>query len=340
MPTSLSESNLDDEVIKPFQLLDDYSLSALEKKLWEFCRSKILINTTNDSAATAVDLMFYDELLKLVLAFRQKEELELSVMLKPSFSEHTLVSLEGIINVIKHAIPVGVIYNLSRNNDELDLLIVLEKSCTKAYNEFDHVIDLALLGYTSGTCTVHNYGLLNTLINNGHLFYSIACIEPNVVYRKHTDEVFHIDNPQLLVQSKVLAVARFKHGFEKASNFYAGAQYYLASQSFEMAIFMLQQTCELTYRCLLNVLRDKDVKCHSPAVLRKHVKRFAPEVIGVFSEIEIEELTYLQVLEDAYIKSRYNANYSIDYGLISFLNEKVGLLQEKAKEVMIRFTAH
>jgi hypothetical protein len=46
--------------------------------------------------------------------------------------------------------------------------------------------------------------------------------------------------------------------------------------------------------------------------------------------MEEEELYYLQLLEDAYIQSRYDPNYSIDQQTVAFLNEKVGLLLDKA----------
>lgn len=100
-----------------------------------------------------------------------------------------------------------------------------------------------------------------------------------------------------------------------------------------MAMFMLQQACELSYRSLLHVLRGKAVKSHSPTLLRKHLKRFAPEIIGVFSPVEEDELHYLQLLEEAYVSSRYHAHYHITSAIIAHLNERIGLLQQKAVQL-------
>jgi len=315
------------------QFFENYSPSLIQEKICSFFKAKMSIAEPTATATIAEDVIFYKDLMRMVdslkyLAFQQP-----ICFITPSFTERTLVSVEGVVNLIKQAIPVGLIYNLSKSKDELDLIVVLEKSCTTAYNEFESIIDLALLGYQKGTCTVHNYGLLNTLISNGHIFYATACIKQHIVYRKSTDELFAPVDAEVFQAAKAMAQCLFKSGMEKATSFYKGAQNYFDQGENEMAIFMLHQACELTYRCLLNVLRGKEVKCHSPGVLRKHLKRFAPEIIGVFSLNEDVELEYLQVLEEAYVKSRYNLSYRIDLELITLLNEKVGLLQLKAHEL-------
>jgi HEPN domain-containing protein len=244
--------------------------------------------------------------------------------------------LAGVINLLTQAIPVGIIYNLSKTPAMPDLLIVLEKKCTKAYSEYETIVELAMLGYPNGTCTIHNYGLLNAQIGSGHLFYGTACVEENVVYRKDMEQVFSQPDAFAVSLMKGKLAEQFDKGIDKAKKFYTGAQYYLADGANEMAIFMLQQACELAYRCLLNALRGKDLKCHSPAILRRHVKRFAPEVIGVFDPIEAHEIKHLEVLEEAYVQSRYTMSYVISEKAIVFLSERVGLLIAKSINLMVK----
>jgi HEPN domain-containing protein len=309
---------------------ENYPPDWINAKLQSFCNVKMLADDAVAIDPVCNDLQFYTDLMELLYSLKNPSLYYPSCMIVPSFTEQTLVSVEGVVNLIKQAIPVGIIYNLGRSNEELDLIVVLERSCTRGYDEFESIIDLALLGYQKGTCTVHNYGLLNTLISKGHLFYATACIEANIVYQKSTDESFKPIASELVIAACATAHGLFKNGMEKATSFYDGAQHYLNEGENEMAVFMLQQACELTYRCLLNVLRGKDLKCHSPAILRKHLKRFAPEIIGIFSANESVELEYLSVLEDAYVKSRYHQDYKIGQSLICLLNEKVGLLQERS----------
>ena len=237
--------------------------------------------------------------------------------------------LQNIIDLLTQTIPTDTIYNLSKDENAPDLMIVLDKSCNKAYAEFEPLIEMSLLGFDRAGCTVHNYGHLKELINNGHLFYSAACNASNLIYQQHETPFVQLGLKQF-EWAKSEAEPKFDIGMAKATYFYRGAQPFFKEEANNMAVFMLQQACELTYRCLLQVFRGKDVKCHSPAVLRKYVRRYAPEVIGVFSEEETEEVRYLGILEEAYIKARYDASYTIDLETLQFLNERVGLLQETA----------
>mgnify|MGYP006151015267 FL=1 len=115
----------------------------------------------------------------------------------------------------------------------------------------------------------------------------------------------------------------------KASSFLDGATYFIGINRFELAVFMLQQAVELTYRCFLNLMRGKDIKCHELYVLRRNIKRFAPQLLGAFSDNEKEELRYLDVLEKGYCDARYNREYKIR-------KEKVILLHQKVKELHSR----
>lgn len=246
-----------------------------------------------------------------------------------SVNECLSIGLAGVVNLIVQAIPVGLIYNLGKKQTHPDLLVVLEKKCTKAYSEFENIIELAMLGFPMGTCTIHNYGLLNAQMQNGHLFYNSVCVPNNVIYQKNESEVLGVASEEAMVSAREEAAFLFNTCLQRAVNFYDGAQYYFQKGHLEMTMFMLHQACELTYRCLLKVLRGRDLKCHSLTVLRKHIRRFAPSVIGVFSEIEEEELYHLQLLEDAYTQARYEPNYSVDQDELSILFAKVGLLQEE-----------
>lgn len=308
-----------------------YPGEFVENKLWEFYCCKSMIGEPFDYGSPPEDLRFYEDLLGVIQQLKQLDgHGRVPTLIAPAYYEHTMVCLEGVVDLIKRAIPVGMIYSLSKGTQALDLIVVLEKSCNTAYDEFEDIVDLSVLGYPDGICTVHNYGLLHSLISKGHFFYATACIEEHLVYRK-SSEAFPKFN--FTVEMKLTMEELFRQGAQKASCFYSGAQHYCEAGEYEMAMFMLQQTTELTYRCLLNVLRGRDVKCHSPSALRKHLKRFAPEVIGLFSEDEDTELLYLQVLEDAYVKSRYQSEYRADGGLTLFLNERIGVLLDRARDL-------
>ncbi len=313
---------------------NQYTEAQYTEKLWHFYKAHVHYTEMATASNAATDLVFYESLLRLLQNCRQLQlPLPEPIQLQPYLVEQTLVSLEGIVNLLKSAIPVGVIYNLSPIPTELDLMVVLEKGCSRSHQEFEHILDLSQLGFKKGACTVHSHGLLYKLLLDGHIFYNTACIASNIIYKKNNEELFVSPSPNLLQQTKTQAERHFKAAMHKAVQFYNGVQHYIGNGVNDMAVFMLQQACELTYRCLLNALRGKDVKCHSLVVLRKHLKRYAPAIIGIFSPIEEEELQYLKLLEEAYVKARYNENYTIAQGLMLHLNQSVGVLQQKANQL-------
>ncbi|WP_293299182.1 HEPN domain-containing protein [Pedobacter sp. UBA4863] len=249
------------------------------------------------------------------------------------FNEFTKVNFEGVINFLKQTVPIGSIYNLSRNPQSLDLMVVLEKSCGEALANFEDLVDIAFLGYPNSVCTLHSYGGLNQQLLSGSLFYSWACNDENIVYRKSNAETLAKTSVETYLAKKSYYNRLFKIEMIKACSFLDGATHFMALNRFELAVFMLQQAVELTYRCFLNLMRGKDIKCHELYVLRRNIKRFAPTLIGVFSDNEEEELHYLDVLGKGYCDARYNREYKIGKDRVIFLHQKVKALHSRSFEL-------
>ena len=244
--------------------------------------------------------------------------------------EFTLFSLDGVVSLLKQAIPIGSIYNLSKNRKVLDLIIVLEKGCTRKLDTFEDVMDMSLLGYDHSFCTLHTFGHLNQQICKGDLFYSTACVEENLIYMNSISQKLPSPSAQVYQKKNSYFNEVFKIEMSKASSFLKGASYYANHINLELSVFMLQQAVELTYRCFLNLLRGKDMKSHSLSTLRRNIIRYAPKLIGVFSEKEEEELFYLDLLEKGYCEARYNRAYRADKDTVAWLLQKVWELHSKA----------
>lgn len=297
------------------------------QKLWKCYReNNRLIGHNSHKEAD-----FLEELLNVLNSLASScEYSEEEMFIDCSFSEHTLVCFDGIVSLLKQAIPIGTIYNLSNQKEKLDLIIVLEKCCGKSLDTFENVIDMSLLGYPDSVCTLHTFGYLKQQMLEGNFFYSSVCIEKNVVYRKSTAE--QLPNPGFKIYEMTITRCRniFDAEMKKASAFLNGALFYIDAGIYELAVFMLQQTAELTYRCFLTIMRGKDIKCHSLTVLRRNLKRFAPYLTGIFSMDEEEELRDLEILEKGYCDARYNHGYTITEQTVSSLYQKVNMLYQKA----------
>lgn len=247
----------------------------------------------------------------------------IGILMSMGVEELTLANLDGVVSLLKQAIPIGSIYNLSKTKGSLDLIVVLEKGCNRRLDTFDDVLDMILLGYDHSFCTLHTFGHLNQQICRGDLFYSAVCIAENLIYSKNTSQQLPAASTLVCQNRQVYLSHLFNIEMNKACSFLAGAFQYANHIHLELAMFMLQQAVELTYRCFLNLLRGKDMKCHSLSALRNHLRRYAPQLIGIFSKKEEEELCYLDLLEKGYCEARYNSYYKADREVVMWLCEKV-----------------
>ncbi|MXV16546.1 HEPN domain-containing protein [Pedobacter sp. HMF7056] len=114
----------------------------------------------------------------------------------------------------------------------------------------------------------------------------------------------------------------------KAVTFYTGAKFYQEAKESAMAMFMLQQAAELTFRTVAIALYGMERRTHSIRSLKKLNRRLAPQLNSIFpADTEIEE-HLLKVLEDAYLDARYAENYTLsDEDMLTFLSRVENLIE-------------
>jgi len=112
----------------------------------------------------------------------------------------------------------------------------------------------------------------------------------------------------------------------------------LETRPSDIAIFLLHQAAELTYRGILKHLNGYDKKTHEIRSLQKYVRRCAPQLCNAFPDDTAEESRLLNLLENAYLKSRYEQEYPALEKDLSALFGKVGALQEAAVHIVSRET--
>ena len=259
-----------------------------------------------------------------------------SITMHCGFEEIVFVEFEGVVNFLKQAIPVGTIYNISADRRKLDLIVVLEKCRCVALDNFSDTIEMSLLGFEGSICTLHSFGGLNQQLTSGNLFYNWACTEAHLIYRKSIAEQLPSVGGEIYTHKMGIYHRIFKIEMAKACSFLDGAKQFIIARRYELAVFMLQQAVELTYRCFLNLLRGKDIKCHALYVLRRNISRYAPGLLGVFSENEKEELFYLEMLEKGYCEARYNRDYVVKKETVQYLYEKVWKLHARAFDLFAK----
>lgn len=128
----------------------------------------------------------------------------------------------------------------------------------------------------------------------------------------------------------------FEVNLQKSRAFYTCALGCRDSCDTAVAAFLLHQAAELVYRAILLSLMGKEVRTHSIKALIKHSRRCAPQLDFVFPRNTPEERQLVHQLEEAYLKARYEAAYSIENAVLGLLFERVWVLLDKSEQVFDR----
>lgn len=239
---------------------------------------------------------------------------------------------QPLVHFITSVVPAEYIFCLHHSNNLTDLMVILDRECGRSFSELEPLLEFATVGFPNISCTLHSYGTLNDLIEKGRLYYLRVCKPENCLYIKPGSTPFPNTASHLLADVAKSMIPIFIKGIGKADRFYQGATNYLSVGEQALATFMLQQACELTYRTLLQIMRGTEIKSHELSVLRKHLRRYFPEVIGIFAENEKEELRLLNILERAYIDARYHTHFSIAESDIQLIHNRTFCLIEQTRK--------
>jgi len=243
-------------------------------------------------------------------------------------------NLNALIQLLVAAIPIGYIFCLERKTSRIRLLVVLDPHKHLSFDEIENFINLAMLGFPDIKITYHAYGSIYDLLIKGHIFFSAVCKPQNCLYKKYTLAWL----PKMSSDRQVAAIERaltlFKYNIGKVEHFLNGVEYCLQNSQSEMAAFMLHQACEQTYRLMLLIFRGREYKSHDLKGLKNHLNHYIIGLTGIFDPSNKKENLLLDILQEAYIKARYDHTYYMEKHLVIFFQEKTKLLIEKTKDII------
>lgn len=248
--------------------------------------------------------------------------------------------IKPLIQFIVAAIAPAKIYMMKHQDvgttipdKYIDLLIVISPKNNRPFTELQPILDIAYLNDWRVSCSLHSEGNIIDGLRKGHVFYSLQCIPVNLIY---DDKVttYPVTSPEILREMKSKAYVKFEQNFANALDFHEGAVYLHENSASQLTGFMLHQAAELTYRGILQSLNGYDKKTHEIRVLKRYIRRCAPQLCNIFSDDSEEEKRILDILESAYSHSRYESDYKISKGDLNVLFEKVILLQDMAQKIV------
>ena len=103
---------------------------------------------------------------------------------------------------------------------------------------------------------------------------------------------------------------------------------HLESRPQTFSAFLLHQTCEKLYNCILMVFTNYRPKSHKIKELGGMVKRFSMELTAVFLQNTDAEKECFDLLCRSYIEARYNKDFSISQEQLEYLISRIGILKD------------
>ena len=174
---------------------------------------------------------------------------------------------------------------------------------------------------------VHTLTDFNDQLTHGRPFFVDIARDGIVLYELPG---YPLASPKTLAPEEARAEAQrhFDHWFPTTNRFFKLAKDAIEQDFANEAAFLLHQTVERLYHCVLSVLTLYSPKSHRLSVLRSHAERIAPQLIAVWPRDTRFAKRCFTRLDRAYVGARYSPAYEITGEELAWLVDRVTALQE------------
>jgi predicted nucleotidyltransferase len=219
---------------------------------------------------------------------------------------------------------------------DFDLLVIvnnrkLTDHATYWYKAADRIIRDSFIE-TPTQFIVHSLREVNTELKKGHYFFSDIRKEGIVLYELDDEP---LAEPKLMMAEERLEVAR-----EHFNNRYAFGAYNakLAMQAVtdrqsKHAAFLIHQTLEQAYACVLLTLTNYGPPSHNVKFLRALAEEQDLRLVEAFPRDHHHQRAWFNTVNEAYVKARYSKHFEISEEALVWLGECTAHLLELVKVV-------
>ena len=212
------------------------------------------------------------------------------------------------------------------------MLVLVRKEDNSSYNSIYDKIESRCHSFLPTTVIVLDANHFKDWLQEGHPFackvYKIAeCIYDagNVIFQ----EPKAIDELELTTKNEAL----FNQGINKVQEFLAGADLFRIREQNKMAAFMLHQAAEQAMITFLKVITGLHLNTHSIDRLVRCCSFLSDKIACIFPRNNDKNERLFQLLQKAYIDTRYKEGYCISIDNLLTLTDRVRALEKLVKEV-------
>ncbi|HWV14865.1 MAG TPA: HEPN domain-containing protein [Cellvibrio sp.] len=215
---------------------------------------------------------------------------------------------------------------------DYDILVIVNQSeLLEEYKIWDLAEDrIALQVRQPLNILVHTLEEVNNALIQGQYFFTDIKRQGIVLYESDKRELAEPGNltPQ---EYKAIAQKHYDIWYENSKSFYLQYEYALSVPQYNIAAFLLHQSAEHCYACLLLVLTNYKPYTHNLIRLNSLAISQDERIAEVFPQDTKVHRRRFQLLKKAYVDARYSEHYEISEEELVWLAERVKCLQQLAE---------
>lgn len=169
---------------------------------------------------------------------------------------------------------------------------------------------------------VHTLQEVNDGLAHGRYFFMDAAKDGIALYQSD-DKELHTPKPKTPAQALEMAREYFEEWLPTAMGFQRNAGYAIADADYKLAAFLLHQTTEQLYHCVLLVCTFYTPHVHNLGFLRTQAERIDRRLTYVWPADNRKERAMFEKLKEAYVKARYSKHYRITKDELEWLGAQV-----------------
>ena len=179
---------------------------------------------------------------------------------------------------------------------------------------------------------VHSLNDVNQQLRLGRYFFTDIVRDGIVLYEREGHTFAH---PETLAPAEALKEAQgyFDEWYETAGQFLVNGTENTARGWGKIAAFDLHQATERLYHCVLLVVTLYSAKSHKLNFLRSQAEQLDARLIGAWPRRTKFEQRCFELLRRAYVDARYSPHYKITTEELTWLGERVTILQDSVKAI-------
>ncbi len=169
---------------------------------------------------------------------------------------------------------------------------------------------------------VHSLHEVNDGLAHGRVFFMEVAKDGIALYEAD-DRELATPKPKTSAQALEAAKEYFEEYYPSAAAFRDGAEFYVGKGRLKEAAFLMHQSTERLYSCLLLTLTYYTPYNHNISFLRSLAEGLDRRLYGIWPEGTHRERAMFQKLKEAYTKARYSKHYRISEEELAWLGERV-----------------